>query len=119
MCPDIAAVYLNLPIRLGVIRCPKVGLDGRYTTEFLEELRYNASALVSYEFLQRTAVEQTRIFEVVCDFGSGDILHRYGFFHLGIQVCNDKEMLIFPDMRLNVPRIPMNTDIGGSLDGNS
>lgn len=74
----------------------KFFLDAKYTTDALEKLRREASADISYAFLQRYLVEHPRINEVLCDFGDGDNLHLYRFGHLGKPVRSDKKMFILP-----------------------
>lgn len=61
-----------------------------------KELRGEASAIVSFEFLPKTVIEHTRVQEVLRDFGVEATFSRFSLGHLEKHLREDCEMLILP-----------------------
>lgn len=71
-------------------------LDGSYTTNILEELSREESAIVSYEFLRSSIFENLVVYTVRRNFVGGDTLHGYRLGHLRKPVRDDKEVFVLP-----------------------
>lgn len=79
-----------------MIRRRKVGLHGHMRTDVPKENYQESSAIFSFEFLGRTAVEHRSIYDVLGHFDGGGTLHRFLLGHIRIPICDDQEMIVLP-----------------------